>query len=206
MALITCKNCGKRISDTVSNCIHCGAATKDIIVTPTVIRSYSTISPLKHSDTPTAALTDFNKLGEDKKVELENEFLKSDKRARAYVRKGVSANAYVSLASFLLPAWPILVFLRKWAIENWFQGKIYDQQWINYSYYFLFAIVILALVSVTLGFYSAFSRMGRVKKQLYYKKFQRWLLKKKSIQYTPNWVSKKDKQVFEQIDLNTMDL
>ena len=29
MGLIVCKNCGKRISDTVDDCIHCGAPIND---------------------------------------------------------------------------------------------------------------------------------------------------------------------------------
>ena len=197
MALITCKNCGKKISDTVEKCIHCGATTKEPDVKET------SISKEQNSEANEAGKTVFNKLSEKEQIKLENEFLKFDKKARIYRRKIFEAKRFALLV-FLIPLITrVLSAGQKGAIEKLFEGKIYDPKMLDLSEKCLIPLIAVLLMSIVLCIYSATTYKKRENKQLYAKKFQRWLKEEKNIVYKPNFISEKDRVVFEEINLDT---
>lgn len=200
MALITCNKCGKKISDTVSNCIHCGALIKE-----TAEIENQKNEPLEDKNIISKIeLPNFDELSEDHQIALENEFLKSDKRALKYKRKGVEMKKYATLAFWLLLIGRLLLLLQKYVIQKFFNGEVYKQEFIDLSEKFILMFVFIWIASIVMCLYTVFSYKSKLKKHIYNKKFQNWLKEKKNIKFTPSLISEKDRIMFEQIDINTM--
>ena len=104
MALIECSRCGKKITDTAENCIHCGAPTHilDSDDKSTCINDQCISENAGESD----CLPSYNSFGEDYKLELEREFLKSDVRAMKYRRRRAE-----NIHFFLIFCWIITINL-----------------------------------------------------------------------------------------------
>ena len=121
MALITCKNCGKNISDTTEHCIHCGAPTKE-----TYFENQTFENTYYQQDTqPQPKISLFDNFSDKKKAALESEFLKSNVQIMKYRRKGVEKRTFrlvfcymwfLMLASGLLP---------KLLANKFYNGEIY---------------------------------------------------------------------------------
>lgn len=225
MALMQCSNCGGKVSDTVANCIHCGAPikkTEQVDINDNIRQKESVTETEKPkanepeinnpekkkpvNKKPEVKLSPYSKLSDEKKIALENEFLKTDKRARRYRRKGVEKGKYLSITFWILVFARLLLAAQSYVVENYFGGEIFNQQYIEYSYYCLGALAVIWIASFIMGLYCAISYRGVIKKHTYNKKFQKWLRDKKKIEYVPNLIDERDRQIFEQIDLNTMKL
>ena len=80
MALIICKNCGKRVSDTAEKCIHCGASLAEELIEEVKeeeIAKEEVNKVEKEEEGP--KLIDFAYYNTDDQLELQKEFNKSDK-------------------------------------------------------------------------------------------------------------------------------
>ena len=105
MALIVCKKCGKKVSDTLDKCIHCGAPLTDDAELPPEDETAS--SNQSEEAKKKKALLSFDSLSEDDKTILEREFVKKDKWAYKHRRNVAeiplfSATVWVVIAGFYL--------------------------------------------------------------------------------------------------------
>ena len=154
MALIICKKCGKNISDTSTRCIHCGTPIKDEAET---LKVESPAKPKNETLTPSKKLANFHKLSEDQQVALENEFLKSDKSARKYRRKGIEIGKFAWLTILLFPIGRGLVILQTNIKNKYFNGQVFRQDCIDFSQHFLVALVFVLLFSFVMTLTISFS-------------------------------------------------
>ncbi len=200
MALITCKSCGKTISDTTSVCIHCGAPTQE----PSAPIENETASDVQKDNTEKENIVYFKDLKEEEKDALQYEFWQADKRARAYIQKEVNLYSYLffSILALVLPR--ALLALRDWVKDKFFEGNVHSEDWLTYSDFFAVAIAVLWIACLVLWIYTLFTYRSRLKRQTYHRRLQKWLLENKNIHFMPNFLSKKDQEVFEKIDLNTI--
>ena len=125
MALIICKKCGKKISDTNESCIHCGALIAEeepILQVQPEETLEEDVSPNKE-DTPVTKHA-FNNLSEEDRLVLEREFVSSDKWARNYLKRKEEGDKLFSP----LFVYPILAVLAAIVIriidKNFFERKI----------------------------------------------------------------------------------
>ncbi|MBR2343960.1 MAG: hypothetical protein IKA64_06895 [Clostridia bacterium] len=206
MALIICKQCGKSISDTTSHCIHCGAPTAEPtadIVLPEDLEEKAQSDLCEDESKEDNAVVDFSDLDEEEKAALQLEFWKEDKRARNYIRKELSLWPYFFLTVLSLVGGRWLPRLQSWALNNFFGGTVYKYEWLDLAEVFLDAIHILWIVSVVFTLYNAITHRSRLNRQVYHKRMQLWLLKNKGIHFMPNFISQKDKEVFDKINLDS---
>ena len=145
----------------------------------------------------------YNELNEAHQTKLENEFLSTDKFAKKYRRKGVEGKRYATIALNILLIGSILMALQSFALEKLFGGVVYNQKYLDISEYFLYPLVFIWILSIVMCLYSLFSFRKRRNKQLYAKKFQKWLKSEKSIIFKPNFISELDRIMFEEIDIET---
>ena len=189
MALINCKKCGKTVSDTVLNCIHCGAPLKE---EPNAEQETSKkdVFPL------------FTDLSDTERTAIENEFLSSDKKSMRYRQRCAEKSKFGTLSLLLFVLGRVLLYAQDYVLNNLF--TVYNPEFIDLSEKLLVGIVILWAVTDAIAIYLAIVAKSRVKKQLYKKKLQRWILINKNMDYTPKFLSEKDRLVFNSIDLDTM--
>ena len=74
MALITCKNCGKNISDTTEKCIHCGALVGVDVETTADSADNASVK----TENKTEKKIKFLAMSDEDQIKLEEEFLDSD--------------------------------------------------------------------------------------------------------------------------------
>ena len=77
MAIIICKKCGKRVSDTVDVCIHCGQNPKEEII--------EKIEEVPTKEIPEKKTVEYYDLSEREQIRLEAEFAQQDKSAKKYL-------------------------------------------------------------------------------------------------------------------------
>ena len=208
MALITCKYCGKSISDTTNKCIHCGGEVKtnptlENNVTNEDAKFASTHATPETKNSSNDKKVQFDKLGKNYQVDLEEEFMNSNKSLFKYRRKGIEIKKFGEIAMWLLLLPRVLLVIQSYVAKKFFNGVIYDQIWIERSYQFAIAIAFVWIVSLIMLFYSGISYRNKVKKIAYKKLFQKWLLEERQIVYYPNLTTNKEQQIFDNIDINT---
>ncbi len=222
MALIECKECGKRISDTTKLCIHCGAPTS--ISKPDVVGDSENAHKQGQSSVAHVGDTNqkepeaqaektepkiiFQKLDKNTQCELEKEFWKVDKRAKKYRMKNKSGRYFLMLGFGYFWYYLIVIFILdntiklpdSLVIKNW---EIYH---IVYSGYFEYAALFLSLIGVIcmiVGTIKFIHETGQSKKEVLYKKrFQAWLLMEKNVDYIPQFMSESDRNLWRNTDIN----
>ena len=191
MALIECRACGKKISDTTEKCIHCGSLTKE----PEVEKiEETTITPPKARD--------YNQISDYERNALEMEFIRQDEEAMKYK---VMQNDRLRFKKLRASAWPI------WLLSFLFSVKAFEEAGITtYTSGFAFSLallfnglILLLIISITI--YLSFTKKAEKtssKRFVYLKKYQCWLLNEKKIEYTPVFVTEKEKILFEKTYIN----
>ena len=199
MALIVCKKCGKRVSDTAEKCIHCGASLTDN--DDAVKQEKETIS--KNIDEQSdLKIPEYSSYDDDDKIRLENEFLKSDRWAKKFRRMGIELGKFKSLFLEVMFAFVAYVGICRYCYNNVFNKTIYNEKIMAYSIViisFLFVICFALLIATSI---MGIVHKRSVKKYIYMKKYQRWLLKEKGISYTPLFVELKEKAIFDNVNLD----
>ena len=191
MALIVCKCCGGKISDTVETCIHCGASIKESpIVHEEPIDKESSLN----NQAPSSESKRFEYLSEEVQQGLQRDFLQSDTWARKYMQKNMEIASFsknVLIYFFLFTISRSLIADMPVSNENFF----------NFG---LCAVLVLLVIGVCLLFYAIgfyIYSFATLAKYIYLKKFQIWLQKEKNIDFVPTF--KRDRQLrkFESINL-----
>ncbi len=207
MALIICEKCGKKISDTVPKCIHCGAVVKKETNDRTCSQKEEVKKPLEKNVAKVQLKAQYFSLDSSTQNKLEKEFLAQDKKAMKFKRKEIEFKKFSALGNFALYASAFCIL----GIRVLLTKVLGVTEFFNAEY----AGIGAAGLFVTLGLgilISIFSFVGKTifnrstKKYIYMKKFQRWLKRDKDIDYDPIFVTNSEKSIFDQIDLNTMDL
>ena len=110
MALIICKHCGKKISDTTSTCIHCGKSLKDepVVTSPPPVE-IKTKDPERKS---------FETLNQSTRHALEQEFLKANKKAFKFKRREMEFEKFSAVSSKSATT-GILLILARISLTHW---------------------------------------------------------------------------------------
>ena len=196
MALIICKSCGKKVSDTVDVCIHCGQNPKEEIVEkveePTV------------QEPPAQKKAEYYDLSEREQIALEAEFAKQDKSAKKYLLDAFE------LSSFMKPIlfYPILAFVLVrglFTLAEMFD--ILNTETANETLSGVAAVSGIGLIVLCACMFI----YGLVKKiynritnayLIYLKKFQKWLKENKDIDFYPELEKARQKAFFESINID----
>lgn len=200
MALIVCKECGKKISDTSERCIHCGALTSE--------QNSSLVTNSEKSDTKEPKkseqkYTDYHKMADNTKIQIEIEFLEQDSWAKKFRHKGLELKAFKEL--FLIAAGLMPLVISITSIAARINDRIADPTafWTALCGCFGFAII-FAIISKIFSF-----RLKRHNASydvlIYEKKFQHWLRETKKIVYHPILWDEVTMDRFDAINLNKLD-
>ena len=187
MALITCKNCGKNISDTTEKCIHCGAPVGVDVETTADSADNASV----RTENKTEKKINFLAMSDEDQIKLEEEFLDSDSDAfkwyKSFYEKKIVSGVMVVL---MIPCLLGMLFGTTQGGSIWLRIV---GIFLILSYCFLGM-----LFTVKVG-----SRKKNKKRQfIYQKRFQRWLKEKKNIEYTPTLWKKGDEVIFESVDVD----
>ena len=218
MALITCKNCGRNVSDTRETCVHCGASLRDESQiqqeNPSVCGEQEQIeTPAELQSCERAAASDTETtLGEETRVfayltasekkQLEDEFLENDKWARNYLRQKTEFKKFRrTFYWFLVGIVAVIVIVRSVAME---QARLLEYYIVDESLIEAAAISLVALAALCLGMF-LYGMIGPIyvsithKKYKYSKKFMLWLEKEKRVKYSPPLTFEREKKIFDNI-------
>ena len=191
MALIICKACGKKVSDTIEKCIHCGTLFKEESV-------FNEEAEKKAEE----ELKRYDAYCEDDKLQMEKAFLAVDKWAKKFKKKeAVLKKLYSWFLSILVLLMLFNSFWRHFG-KDALEEKLYSQG-VFEIFAVLFTVLFVGLllgVFIVLGIATVEKRS--VKKYIYMKKYQRWLKEAHGISYEPQFFGKKQRELFDAIDLD----
>lgn len=207
VAIVVCKKCGKNISDTVDTCIHCGALISELTEDKNSNQESTENDFINNEideNKEKGELIDYRLFDQDQRIELEKQFLQSDKRAMNYMRKNIESVSYMRI--FMWFFYPYLLshlFTEK--ILSFIDAPVYDDI-LNIIGSLL--LIILGMILMICFIYSVVHQTKikfSNKKYYYMKKFQKWLKEEKNIDYYPPFVNIKEKEKFDKIDINLYD-
>ena len=206
MALIICSNCGKKVSDTTSECIHCGAkigvATNDKNKNLNNTKKTNiSVDNNEESD----VIYKYYSLPFEKQERLENDFLKFDKESAQWQEKSLVVTKFFGAARILLILALIAFSILSFIVKILPDGTIdFDDEkrimflGIGVAGYIAVAaicLVVLAISSIIIKL-----RFGKKKQYVYYRRFSKWL-EKKNIVFDIEFASDDDERLYEKIDL-----
>ena len=198
MALIICENCGKKVSDTAKNCIHCGASllTKEVLPQPPAVEEM--VEQKEQASEKLDNFVKFKNLEKKQQEALLKEFWKEDLPARKYQKKKTILEffQYGILLYLLIPNLVAIVFLFVFR----FQPQSTDGLLLIYS---LFAamMILQPILLLIFGIIMKLTVDSKVKTLAYKKRFQIWAKETKQIVYKPTFENRVESQMFEQIDV-----
>ncbi len=196
MALIVCHECGKRVSDTSDICIHCGVPLKKCDATE--IKELPNEKEEKTEKDRTAeSVLRFNSLGKEEQRNITKAFLKSDKISKKYRDKLLTNDMLIKIftLNFLL-----LVFSLGFLYFG--LGHLVKTQE-SFILIALFGGVIAILQSVFMFIFIFRRRIlnRNMKRLVFEKKFQTWLMENKGISYNPVFINEREKRFFESLKI-----
>ncbi len=192
MAIVVCKVCGKTFSDTREACIHCGTLLKEKAIK-------------QEKEVVINKKVDFNSLDKLRKIRLEEEFINDNKEALSYKQKTtydkfgskVSKSVFFNVLFYIVLS--ILLFAE-------FNVRVYNETYMIISLVSLIVAFVLVLFADLIEMIIVFVNKRSLKKYIYIKEFQKWLLEKKDINYIPVFDKDSQKEIFDKIDLEMMKL
>ena len=196
MALIVCKNCGKKISDSVDKCIHCGFLRSEIT------EEIKNEIPKGNAIEKEKPQKDFFYYNKEEKAVLEKQFINSDKWAWKYRRKQDSFKKI----TVLTVGWVNLAFGVHFVIAlaspSLFTFTT-ETAWTAAVSVLLIGILWIASM-IILVINSVLSKIhkGSINSIIYHKKFQKWLYENHEISYKPIFGKKKHQEQFESLNLD----
>ena len=195
MALIICRNCGKKISDTAEICIHCGASIKEELKVET--KSEEIFVKNQSEQTKTRNFEDLN---DEVRKKMEREFLKSNSWANKYKRTILQLPSIGKLWILYLAL--IFIFRETLSLfDIYISGPVINEQYFDLG---LLGAISLMIITLCLSFYSAGMRIylkATSAKYVYLKKFQTWLKSEKNIDFIPTFKRKSQLEKFENIPM-----
>ena len=187
MALINCRNCGKKISESIDKCIHCGFFLRHsptIEFTETQSAEYTELSQVETPDESKTiadrsngiepleeSLVNYSKLDERKKAKLETEFLKVDKDARNFRRKGLEIKKFIGYIFWMLPVTRAVAVLLEYVKDTYFGGVIYDGKMYSFTLYCIFGLIFLWAFAIIIVIVRLYTYKKSIRKYVYYKKY-----------------------------------
>ena len=202
MALIICKNCGKKISDTIDVCIHCGCNLKETENPEQASQAQNETSQICELQQ-----TDFDDLIELEQTKLEAEFLKEDEWSNKYMRDRLELKSFAKpLFFYPFLAYAVsLIFIRTLGLfldmDTFFSGDIVNPTAKTVA---IISGVGLAVLCVAMFVYSIAKRLHNGvthARYIYYKRFQKWLIEKKNITFFPKMKTLRQNRIFESITI-----
>jgi len=215
MALTVCNNCGKKVSDTVEKCIHCGAP----IGTPQDINCDESSSQpdgnvKKDFETDTQKDTEgaqkpakkYFSLSSAERGKLEEEFLYDDKMSMKWYRKSYVSRKIRKLGAI---GWFMHLFLM--IVFSFVPNLDMVESELNQKFaviglccalVLMFGGLLTVIISVILNI--IWNR--KIKIYIYLRRFERWLAEKKDIDYNMSFESSRDRMLYDSIDVNTRKL
>ena len=192
MALIVCKKCGKNISDKSEKCIHCGQPLKEITESKEVDKAAKALENMPK----------FNALNGVTRRKLELEFIKTDKWAYVYRRRGVEIP---KLGKFAL-AMPVFLAAGVAAVtivaESVNNGFVLTPWLENASFVFYALSASMMAVAILLLIYNRIQYSNAINRMTYHKKMQAWLRDVKKINYQPSFRTEREKCLFDEIEID----
>lgn len=203
MALIICKNCGKKVSDTAKNCIHCGVSLLLEEVPPQPPAVEEMVEQKEQTSEKLDNFVKFKNLDKKQQKALLKEFWKEDLPARKYQKKKTILEFFQS-GIFVYLLIPNLVTMAIWFVFR-FQPQSTEGFLLILS---LFAAMIILppILMLIFGIIMKLTVNSKVKTLAYKKRFQIWAKETKQIVYKPTFVNCVESQMFEQIDIKTQKL
>ena len=192
MALIVCKKCGKNISDKSEKCIHCGQPLKEITESKEVDKAAKALENMPK----------FNAINGVTRRKLELEFIKTDKWAYVYRRRGVEIP---KLGKFAL-AMPVFLAAGVAAVtivaESVNNGFVLTP-WLEKASFVFYALsASMMAVAILLLIYNRIQYSNKVNRMTYNKKFQKWLRDVKKVNYQPSFRTEREKCLFDEIEID----
>ena len=192
MALIVCKKCGKNISDKSEKCIHCGQPLKEITESKEVDKAAKALENMPK----------FNALNGVTRRKLELEFIKTDKWAYVYRRRGVEIP---KLGKFAL-AMPVFLAAGVAAVtivaESVNNGFVLTP-WLEKASFVFYALsASMMAVAILLLIYNRIQYSNAINRMTYHKKMQAWLRDVKKINYQPSFRTEREKCLFDEIEID----
>lgn len=205
MALIICKNCGKKISDTIDVCIHCGCNLRETEIPEQASQVQNEAVEICESQQ-----TDFDDLIALEKTKLETEFLKDDEWSNKYMRDRSELSSFAK-PLLLCPLFAVALSGAFVRILNFFIDMSTSMSDILNPTAKTVAIisgVALAVLCIAMFIYSIAKRISNAvthARYIYYRRFQKWLLEKKNITFFPKMRTMHQKRIFESITIEGED-
>lgn len=215
MAIIICKHCGNKVSDTVDTCIHCGVSLTEFKETK------ATADDTKAADIPICEdteektvkktqeeenkpLVNFDRFDESRRLALEEEFLKSDTWAMKYRQRKEEVSSYGAIVLFYFNAFLLAGIIFKEKLVNLLEKVIYNDTFDKLGGYLMIAGGVALLLC--LGYVIAYRVISifSIKEFVYMKKFQKWLREERNIDYIPPILTIKEQEKFDSVDLNNI--
>ena len=210
MALIVCKECGRKISDTSKQCIHCGSVLEIKHTDDTIESNNSTFEEtvekeaVNDYDESADNVKDFASLSIIEKMQLEKEFAKSDKWVFKYIRRKTEFGC--CRRSFLWAFWTgialrlILLLIMNAPLSD-IEYYIVNPGFAELTIILLVVLFLLCFIMFIYGIigpiYFAITR----KKYVYTKKLMNWLNEEKGVKYAPVF-SEKKQRILDSIQLD----
>jgi len=211
MSLIICKKCGRRVSNTANNCIHCGASLKEEISNK--LEMISTVE--EHTEKEniegleniiySGHRISFNQFSDDDRFALEREFLFKDKWARKYRSIKEELNAFFYAWTYVLLT--IISALMILGLNRFFDNLLLinpSMAVLSTTSFILLGVLLLGMLIYSMVMKIIFK--VSLAKYIYMKKFQKWLKEEKAIEYKPALLTIKDKEIFDSLDLNNLNI
>ena len=207
MALITCKSCGKKISDTVEKCIHCGEPIKIENKEPEQEKVEIEEQKKKYNEIPTISKVnkkEFKKLPEREQIELEQQFV--DSNVKFYkIKRREEEHKKISFFAWIMFFLPVVAIVALGMIVKNFSLQPYNPELYELGITIAGSVIIICVLIIILNFIISIIDKKSIKKYIYMKGFKLWLDKEKDIDFSPPFFDDHEKAIFDEIDLETIE-
>jgi hypothetical protein len=201
MALIVCRHCGKKVSDTVETCIHCGGLIEEPVGQPEEMR---TQEPVVQAEQETPTIYQYSGFSEERQLKLEKAFLDSDQWAYKYRHKEVELISFKSMIGWILVSliWSTLLLGLAFAFlfdMRAYRADLVITALVGAGILFAISVIVNIVLSIVLKV-----RKKSNERLIYLKKYQKWLMEEKHVAYQPKFDKQQMQETFEMINLDRL--
>ncbi len=192
MALVECKHCGKKISNTLDKCFFCN-------------------KPLKNDFIPTTnnesnKYKKYSSLSEEEVKNLAKEFANSNEKTLKHMQK-ITAPEWCILTFIVTVIYFILFYnFGLIIVEKLELIQVYNENLFIGSLIVAFSALILIALTIIIAKIVKFINSISINNYIYLKKYLNWLKEEKGILFNEDFLTSKEREKLKQIDLKTMDL
>ena len=187
MALITCENCGKSVSDTKETCIHCGFPLQKVQLSQESI-------PESHQANENKK---YDKLSKHEKETLVREFWDEDTESHKYQNK-----LYVWDELKECFTTHTIILLLALAVTSFIVHYIKNQSAFFMTIGMSLILGVVGFLGLVITFFQNKKLNSKTRKLAQEKRFQQWLSSSKCIDYIPQFLNIKEQYLYEQINLD----